>query len=260
MTDLWRTITDNLSSYLGSVVVTALVAAVSWPFRRWRASAEEKVPVYLGASYDEMEEHREAVKKRLARQPVELVENPGPKKRAAAIEKAKMFVGLYAWQYGELDATKRSVSDLELAVAAQHHGGNRLRLWRVLPRQPHWTLGHQDDDYNKPDSRIGLLRERVETHRPDQLPSDAGRLARAVADAVREVRREEIPQSKYLDSVLDPQSFAVGAFVAIGASIYFAIRLSAADAGSFWTVLTLSLICGVAAYAIRVLTSIWVLR
>jgi hypothetical protein len=258
LSGLWRAVTDNLGSYLGSVVVTALVAVVSWPFRRWREKAEEKVPVYLGATYAEMETHREAVKQRLTRQPVELVEDPGLDERKAAIEKATMFVGLYAWQYGEDDPAVQSVSDAELAVAAEHHGGNRLRLWRVLRNQPGWTLGHEDDDYRRPDSRIGLLRARVERHRPEQLPSNPRDLARAVGEAVREVRRQEVPQSKYLDSVLDPQSFAVGALVAIGSSIYFAIRVSAS--GSFLTVLGLSLICGVAAYVIRVATSIWVLR
>ncbi|MGK5682928.1 hypothetical protein [Actinoplanes sp. URMC 104] len=259
LSGLWRHITDNLGSYLGTLAVTVLVTTVSWPFRRLRESARRPVTVYLGSTWDELAEHRAAIRERLSRDPVVLVERSDIEPPEQQIRDATMFVGLYAWQYGASNG--ESDSHRELVSALDHHSGPRLRLWMVRKGQRGWSLGHEDTNYRDDDSPIGRLRRLVLQHNPQQLPNEPAELAREVATAVREVRRLEHRQSRYLDSLLDPRSFAVGAAVAVAASLYFAVRISVVGAASsFATVLLLSLACGAIAYLARVASTVSFLR
>ena len=65
LSDLWRNITDNLGSYLGTVVVTALVSFASWPFRRLRAASGKPVTVYLASTTEDLAKHEAAIEDQL---------------------------------------------------------------------------------------------------------------------------------------------------------------------------------------------------
>ncbi|GID30674.1 DUF4062 domain-containing protein [Paractinoplanes brasiliensis] len=247
---------EHLGSVLGALVVTVLVAAFNWPFRWLRRKGEKAMAVYLGATPDELSRHREAVVARLGKDPVTLVEDPGPDARAKAIRDANVFVGLYGLEYGPREDGGKSAGHREFELAAARPGGRSLRLWQVdevqawlrVPPTPEPALLHE-------------LTAEVKEHTPKSMPLEPRDLAQQVAAAVREVRRAQVPESRYLDSLLEPRSFVLGALVAVGASLYFTIRIAATGApASFTTVLLLSLACGVVAYLVRAGASIAFLR
>ena len=260
LSDLWRNITENLGSYLGTVVVTALVSFASWPFRRLRAASGKPVTVYLASTMEDLARHEAAIEERMRKTPVVLVRDPGKADREKAIGNADMFIGLYAWVYGEPEDDGRSAADHELDLAVKRFSDPRLKLWMVFKGE-YWSLDHADPDRAEPHSRIFRLRTRVQAHHPGPITVDTGKLSGAVLDAVRVVRRGKYPQSLILDNLLDARSFVIGAVVAITASLYFAIRIAVAGApGSLPTVLLLSLACGAVAYLVRFATCTLFLR
>ncbi len=254
--DLLRHIGDHIGSYLGSVVVAALVFAGNRVLRPFREKAKRPVAVYLASTEDGLADHRAAVLEKL-QGGVVVLEGPGDR---AQMDKADLFVGLYAWQHAPVDAAGESISRQELDHAYTRHGSSKLRLWIVLDSQ-HWSPDLLDDDYKNMTSKIRVLRRRVFELSPAQLPGRPEDLAREVAAAVRERRRDMYEQSRIMDGLLDRSALLIGAAAAFAASVIFAVRIASTDAPhEFVTVLLLGLVCGLVGYAVRAAAAIWFLR
>ena len=170
----FQAVWGGVTQQLGVTVVLVVWAALLWPARvlnrRYRPA---RPAVYLSATPKDLGTYRDAANQAIldaggrpfGDAAVAARRKPSMKKRYDQIDACDLFIGLYAWQYGELSGTG-SVTSLELERART--SDRRRHLW-VVPGDASW-----------PQDRVDASRDAVEGRR-----RPAGGERRAAHHAVR---------------------------------------------------------------------------
>jgi hypothetical protein len=244
---------DGLFNAVGAQIVTVGYLLALWPVRRLQAALRlPALRVYLSSTVADLTAHRDAVARGARRAGCTVIdpsEATGARRsaRAAAVQSADLFVGLYAWKYGPLlPGVKRSWTEEELGWA-EHVP---RRLW-LLPAPTPWPGDAVHRDERAESTRIEALRTKVAALGAAELPSRPGALEWEVYRALTTRQRELHPDARWWEDLVSFRTFAISGVVAVLGALYADLQLPGSHPEHLVPVLAVATAAATATYLAR---------